>query len=90
MIFLMLSNENIKPGKIEIFTIQTCCMLKNHLYMRKTKTSDANYLLNHSISLNFRKEMYVEWLRLTAARKGVPYETGQIISFYNDFETQQY
>lgn len=53
--------------------------LKNHLYMHKTKTSDADYLLNQYISLNFRKETYVEWLRLIYARKGAPYETGQII-----------
>lgn len=52
---------------------------KNHLYMHKTKTSDADYLLNQYVSLNFRKETYVEWLRLISAKKGAPYETGQII-----------
>lgn len=53
--------------------------VKKHLYMHETKTNDANYLPNQYISLNFRKEIYVQWLRLISARKDASYETGQII-----------
>lgn len=55
--------------------------VENHLYMHKTKTSDANYLLNQYISLNFRKEMYVEWLRLISAKKVFHIKQGRSCNF---------